>query len=1213
MGSFLGGNKGQSSSTTTSPYQGSYNSLINSATQTAGTPWQAYQGQRVADFTPDQQAAFNTVDQSQGLGQPYVNQANSYVQQGAAPVSNQSIQNAYNPFIQSQVDALQANLGHQNAQTTAASNSNAAKVGALTGDRSQVANQIATNNNNLNAATATSGLLSNAYGQAAGLAQGNQQAALTGAGISSGLGQTAQNLALQGSQAQLATGGLQQQLNQANLDVPYQNYLTQQAYPFQTQQWLSGIYGGIGPLGGSTTTNTPAQPNMLSQALGLGAAGAGAYLGAGGSAAGIGSAISSALPFLALSDQRIKENIIPIGPHPDTGHMVYQFNFKGDPTPRTGFIAQDVEQTQPQAVATDPQTGIKSVDYARASNPDQAAFDAYQAMLRQANQAWPPNIIPSNSAPSQGRADGGMVNNGLPTEGDMMADKILYGGGKYAVPHSGPSGLMPMLQSGPAAKAAAVDPDFARMTTNLGHAVQMLRGQMNGGAVNAPGHYADGGGIGGMLGGLGGALKQGAMGPSGGIGSLIGGSLKPFGLLGELKDHSWLSPMLGLGGEGQGGQPQSQSDDQSPLLQSPISAASNLSALPSLKSLFGYAAGGDVQPIGFQAPTFALPQITAASPVPQTTMSPGHLQSSAPQNNSTSNGLGGSDMMKAASEFGKYMGTPDTGENEALSLAGYGGWGATTTDALGNLLARGGTVHGYDDGGVVPQVPDYAQAARATFSVLPTDITGGATPSQGDGSAAPASPVPAPSPASLDGSDQTELNPTGGVGVAPSPIAQDAPMHLGAGDVSPNKYDENGWDRNKSWYEPGSNPDLGAAIAAGGATAMAGGSPWAGIDIGKGILAGIGQRYGQLNAERDYRLKERNAQREADALMESHRHNLEAERLQEEGIPKFSTATDAFGNTTIYNARTGLGPDGKPLFGPSGSASGTEAMTRAAESGATGDDLIDASPAPALIKAKAKAIGNYQAGPVPPGMKGQGNTIMGLVQLAYPSYNASYWPGISATEKDFRDGTASKNITSFSTAIRHAGDLYDVIDKLGNSHYSMLNAPLNVYRGQMSPDFKKARGDFEMAKKGLATELDKAFKGAGTADVTGIEDFKNSLALATDPDELKSALQRGMHMLGARIDELGNQYKRGTMKSGFNGADAWLDGPAKKALVKILGPDEASGVLGNKTEEMGQQTQAPNPETAEAKKKLLALPDGPVTLGGKKYNKQGSILTEIPE
>ncbi len=78
------------------------------------------------------------------------------------------------------------------------------------------------------------------------------------------------------------------------------------------------------------------------------------------------SAISAATPFL-LSDERLKENAIPVG-RLDNGLTVYCFNFKGSHVPLIGLIAQEVQKVIPAAVI-EGDDGFLRVRYDVASKP----------------------------------------------------------------------------------------------------------------------------------------------------------------------------------------------------------------------------------------------------------------------------------------------------------------------------------------------------------------------------------------------------------------------------------------------------------------------------------------------------------------------------------------------------------------------------------------------------------------------------------------------------------------------------------------------------------------------------------------------------------------------------------------------------------------------------------------------------------------------------
>lgn len=203
--------------------------------------------------------------------------------------------------------------------------------------------------------SAVQGLGQQVYGQGTGQAaftgqigqQGYQQA-LGAAGAQTGLGQAqfgtdlaaAQGYGAAGTQAlqsqlaqgqaQLGAGTVQQQTQQAQDQAAYQQFLQEQAYPFQTTQFQAGIAEGTGALSGSTTSGTSS--NYTPQ------------------------------PF--FSDRRLKENIKTIA-HTNAGIPIVQYNYKGHPgRTQIGLIAQDVEKKRPDAVGLS--QGYKTVDYERA-------------------------------------------------------------------------------------------------------------------------------------------------------------------------------------------------------------------------------------------------------------------------------------------------------------------------------------------------------------------------------------------------------------------------------------------------------------------------------------------------------------------------------------------------------------------------------------------------------------------------------------------------------------------------------------------------------------------------------------------------------------------------------------------------------------------------------------------------------------------------------
>ncbi len=169
------------------------------------------------------------------------------------------------------------------------------------------------------------------------------------------LGMGAQGANLAGAQAQLAAGQMQQQTNQAQNTALYNQFLQQQSYPFQVAQFLANIAEGTGALSGSTTTT--AQPGGF------------------------------------FSDERLKENIKPIGKTND-GQTIYSYNYKGEPRTQIGLLAQEVEKKHPDAVGL--AGGYKTVDYGKATHDAERQRRASGGGLVGAEDAY------------RGFADGGM-------------------------------------------------------------------------------------------------------------------------------------------------------------------------------------------------------------------------------------------------------------------------------------------------------------------------------------------------------------------------------------------------------------------------------------------------------------------------------------------------------------------------------------------------------------------------------------------------------------------------------------------------------------------------------------------------------------------------------------------------------------------------------------------------------------------------------------
>jgi len=345
----MGGGKSQ---TTTQQVQippevlARYNAVNARADTVAKQPFQQYSGDPnafVAPMTATQQAGLSNVNQAAGMAQPYYQAASGMTMGGAQNVgalSPEQIQYYQNPYTQAVVAPTVAALQQQQAEQTQGAIGNAIRSGAFGGDRAGIQMANLARQQGLGMAQAINPIYQQAYQNAIQTAAGQQgvvaqdlQRQLAAGQQLAGLGSGAQQALLGGSQAQISAGTTEQQTQQAGLQALYNQFQQERAYPFQIAQFLANIAMGTGSLSGSTTTTT--QP------------------------AGF------------FSDERLKENMRPVGKTKD-GQTIYSFNYKGDKRTQIGLSAQEVAEKHPEAVGKAEVPGLGgakalTVDYKKAT------------------------------------------------------------------------------------------------------------------------------------------------------------------------------------------------------------------------------------------------------------------------------------------------------------------------------------------------------------------------------------------------------------------------------------------------------------------------------------------------------------------------------------------------------------------------------------------------------------------------------------------------------------------------------------------------------------------------------------------------------------------------------------------------------------------------------------------------------------------------------
>lgn len=286
------------------------------------TSYTPYTGQRIAQTPQDITDAFNLTRQvaTQGIaglpqatgvtasnvlaGQQIAQQAGQPFQYSPArQFDTQAAQQYMSPYMQAVVDR-QTRAARQAAQEQQAGRAaQAVQAGAFGGSRQAVQEAIADRELQNQLADIQAAGTQQAFEQAAqqfgadraalmaqeqaqaAANQQAQQAQLQALGFSSqqaqqmvGLGETGRAADIQGAQLLEAIGKSQLAREQEALDVAYQDFIRQQAFPEQQLQQFSSILRGV-PVQPGVTTTAYAPYNPLQQALGAGLGAIGLYRG----------------------------------------------------------------------------------------------------------------------------------------------------------------------------------------------------------------------------------------------------------------------------------------------------------------------------------------------------------------------------------------------------------------------------------------------------------------------------------------------------------------------------------------------------------------------------------------------------------------------------------------------------------------------------------------------------------------------------------------------------------------------------------------------------------------------------------------------------------------------------------------------------------------------------------------------------------------------
>jgi hypothetical protein len=292
MGKSSGGtNTVETQSAPPAQFLNAYSGAVSNAQNLAAQPYQQYSGSLLAPLNNEQlNAAYNAPSLSSNAT-PYLNEAQQYFQNAATPItatpfSTSQVNQYLSPYTQDVTSSLQNLFNQQNATQLSQVQGNAAAQGAFGGDREAVAAAQTAGQQQAQEAPVLAQNLQTGYNTALGEFNAQQQANLQaqqatgwlqqGAGYGVGnLGQENYNIGQGTLGTEASLGGLLQQQAQEGLNIPYEQFIAQQSYPYQEAGWEANIAEGLGGASGGTSSTQYPGPSALSQVAGLGLTGTG--------------------------------------------------------------------------------------------------------------------------------------------------------------------------------------------------------------------------------------------------------------------------------------------------------------------------------------------------------------------------------------------------------------------------------------------------------------------------------------------------------------------------------------------------------------------------------------------------------------------------------------------------------------------------------------------------------------------------------------------------------------------------------------------------------------------------------------------------------------------------------------------------------------------------------------------------------------------------
>lgn len=357
------------------------------------------------------------------------------------------------------------------------------------------------------------------------------------------------------------------------------------------------------------------------------------------------------------------------------------------------------------------------------------------------------------------------------------------------------------------------------------------------------------------------------------------------------------------------------------------------------------------------------------------------------------------------------------------------------------------------------------------------------------------------------------------------------------------------------------------ALTQAGLGMMAGTSPWAGINIGKGGMEGVKtledqrkqareevsanqraqqlflqaqqelNKYNRVPASTAAELKQRKEiarmpyenmteYQKAQVEQQKRLYDKQIQQLELEGLKPFKIGTDPNTFMDVYGVRdpkTNRLYKIDPRSGRQVEMSPEEAKKAAAEESTTGEDYLKTLDPGMAAKVRAVAEGRI-APPNPNSRSPQSQALLNHLYRYDPDSDTTVWKSRNETRAAFSKGVEGRAVTSLNTLMGHLEDLRQTADALSKRGWKAGNRVENAVRDQLGGT---ALADYRVARTAVADELARVFQGAGTVAESEKERWLEALDHASTPEQFRAIMNRLSSLVKSRMSALESQYDRG--------------------------------------------------------------------------------------